>query len=149
MARWSKGNFCKIAISLIERTPDDKTSPGFRENRSWKPERVARKLPLMLIRSVHKVASTLPSFLFLIGVCFAVIANETVRYDRPVRSMEGVGCRKQPISFLIRMGGSLSAMAICYQSLSCDFITSTRSPEGPRGRFLLERDLHGGRQSGN
>jgi hypothetical protein len=28
-------------------------------------------------------------FLFLTGVCFAVIVHETVRYDRPVRSIRG------------------------------------------------------------
>lgn len=39
--------------------------------------------------SLHRVVPTSISFLFLASLTFAVIVHDTVRYDRPVRSIRG------------------------------------------------------------
>ena len=43
----------------------------------------------MRTRLLHKVAPTGISLLFLASVSFAVIVHDTVRYERPVRSIRG------------------------------------------------------------
>lgn len=43
----------------------------------------------MLTRSLHRLAPTSISVLFLVSLSFAVIIHNTVRYERPVRSIRG------------------------------------------------------------
>jgi hypothetical protein len=56
---------------------------------SWKSGEGPRKLPFMRAERVHKVVPTSICLLFLASISFAVIVHDTVRYERPVRSIRG------------------------------------------------------------